>query len=72
MYRSNQAGLQFDIGVSQNDVEFAWKGYTSTLYDFLMQTIESFHSLKKLDLELLEPMFNDAKLCMMQEMEHVK
>jgi len=72
IYRSNQAGLQFDIGVSQNDIEFAWKGYTSTLFDFLMQTIESFHSLKKLDLDTLEQMFDDAKLCMIQEMDHIK
>ena len=37
-----------------------------------MQTIESFHSLKKLDLDTLEQMFDDAKLCMIQEMDHIK
>ena len=67
LYMCTKAGLEFNVEVNPDDLEFKWKGYSDSLQGFINQVITNIITMRTAKAKELEPMFNNAKNWLMRD-----
>ena len=47
--------------INPDDISFFWKGFSSTLPDYISETLQNLYKMQNLDKSEMERMFNKSK-----------
>lgn len=63
----SKAGLEFNVEINPDDIEFQWRGFSDSLQEFIKQVIQNIIRMRVANAKDLEPMFNNAKNWLMRD-----